>query len=198
MSLSNEEQLGISISNQCNFIKSVLADWAATQQGICIVGEHVTEKLLTGFNNVIGPKLIITFVSEEAYGSEDVQELLGMTRRYFDILIQRGKILSDPRNSALTTVTGPSRPFYDLVEECRDKLRCLEFPTPMVLNPPEYHGIRPLQSENWLLDSYVISISTLTQIGRPAFNPGALSNNDAGGAPFIQLDSTQAQFNQSY
>lgn len=191
---NNEPNLGVSISAQCNRIKEVLNDFAAGEQGICIVAENINEKLLTGFNNVIGPKILVAFVSEEAYGSEDVQELLGMTRRYFDILIQRGKILSDPRNSALSNTTGPSKPFYDLLEDCRDAVRTIEWPTPMVLNPIEYHGMKPFSQENWLMDSYIISISILTQIGRVQFQPPQIAAN----GPFVQLDNTPVQFNTSY
>ncbi len=193
----NEQQLGVSIAEQCNIIKSVLNDIAAQEQGIAIIAANIDEKLLTGFNNVIGPKVLITFVGEEPVGGEDVQELLGMTRRYFDILVQRGKQLTDQRNTVLTVTSGPSKPFYDLLEIIRDSVRSIIWPVPACINPCEYHGMRPAQQDGWLLDSYIINISIMTQIGRVELNPPQLSPPDGG--PFVELqDPLGTQFNQSY
>jgi len=191
MSLENESNLGVSISDQTLIIKNTLNDWASENQGICIVCENIEEKLLTGFSNVIGPKILVQFIGEESIGDESVQELLGHVRRSFDILVQRGKVLSDPRNTALTTITGPSRPFYNIVEEIRDKIRCIIWPSPMTTNPTEYHGIRPFENGNWLLDSYVINVSIVTQIGRVQATPGALGGGN--GNDWVQLSDSLPQ-----
>ena len=193
LNTGSEQQLGVSIAEQCNLIKSVLNDIAAQEQGIAIIAANIDEKLLTGFNNTIGPKILITFVGEDPVGGEDVSELLGMTRRYFDILVQRAKVICDPRNTALTSTTGPSKPFYDLLEIIRDTTRSIEWPTPMCLNPCEYHGMRPAQQDGWLLDSYIINISVMTQIGRVQVDPAAISSPTGG--PFVQLqDPLDIQF----
>lgn len=192
--MANEEQLGISISEQCNTIKSVLGDICSQEQGIAIVSENVDDKKLIGFQNVIGPKVLITFVGEELLGGEDVAELIGRARRYFDILVQRGKQLTDPLTSGLTQTAGPAKPFYDLLEIIRDAVRSIEWPSPMVQNPGEYHGMRPSANEGWLLDSYIINYSTIVDIGRIQVEAPQLQYG-----PMVQLEDPEGiQFNKSF
>ena len=166
MQPSNESQLGVSIAQQCNIIKGIVNDIAVAQSGICIVAENIEESKLIGYNNVIGPKCLIAFIGEEAVGGSDVSELLDMTRRYFDILVTRGRLQCDPLTSPLTTQQGIVMPFYDLIETIRDQVRSIEWPTPMCINPCEYLGTKPVPPDNGLIDSYIISISILTRIGR--------------------------------
>ena len=192
--MANEEQLGISISEQCNTIKSVLSDICSQEQGVAIVSENIEDKKLTGFNNVIGPKVLITFVGEELLGGDDVAELIGRARRYFDILVQRGKVLTGPMETGLTKTIGPSKSFYDLLEIIRNTIRSIEWPSPMVQNPGEYHGMRPSQNEGWLLDSYIINYSTIVDIGRIQVEAPQLQYG-----PMTQLEDPEGiQFNKSF
>ena len=138
----------------CNFMKSAIGDWCSQNQGVCAIAAELDEKILTGFNNVVGPRVFIIYLGEDAGGDESVKELLDMSIRHFDILIQRGKMLTFPRNAALTTDVGPSRNFYDLVEELRDLVRCLEFPTPMVIAPIVYNSTRPSSTDAWMTDGF--------------------------------------------
>ena len=163
---SNETSLGISIGQQANFLKQVLGDWASQNQGIALIGADIDEKLWMGFQNTVGPKLIIVFLGSESGGSEDVKEVLDMEIRNWDVIISRGKMLTNPRNEALTNTVGPAKPFLDQVEECRDVIRSLELPTPMCLNPVVWNSIRPSNTDNWLIDSYIYNFSIWTRIGR--------------------------------
>ena len=192
--MGNEQNLGISISEQCNAIKSVLSDICSQEQGIAIVSENVDDKKLIGFQNVIGPKVLITFVGEESLGGEDVAELIGRVRRYFDIMVQRGRVLIGPKDSGLTQTIGPSKSFYDLLERIRNTVRSIEWPSPMVQNPSEYHGMRPAANENWLLDSYIINVSTIVDIGRIQVEAPQLADG-----PYVQLNDPEGiQFNKSF
>jgi hypothetical protein len=186
---SNESNLNVSISDQCNEIKSAINDWIKEQGGIVVVAQNVNEKVMTGYNNCIGPKALIVFVEETPLGESDVDELTGLVRRYFDIVVERPKIMSDPRNTDLTNRTaGVSKPLYDLVEECRDKIKSIIWSSPMVQNPCEFHGIRPGAQTDWLMNSYIISISTIVQTGREQVNPTQLGGGQ--GNDWIQLDGT--------
>ena len=158
--------------------------------------DNVDEKLLIGYNNSIGPRCMIVFLSEESSSPEDIKELTGRVMRTYDVVIERGKSLTYPRNLDMTKTYGPSRPFYDLVEEARNVIRCIIWPTPMVYNPTIYNSIRPgRQNEkyDWLIDSYIINFSILLEIGRIQTIPPQL-----GTGPFLQLsDPLNIVLNQS-
>jgi hypothetical protein len=192
--MSNEQNLGISISEQANFLKTVLSDWVSLNQGVAVIAAEVDEKLMLGFQNLIGPKILITYLGEDAGGSEDVKELLDMSIRHWDVLIQRGKMLTFPRNTALTKDVGPVRNFYDLVEECRDTIRTLELPTPMCLNPVVYNSVRPAAEVGWMMDSYIINFDIWTRIGRVQIEAPQLSTG-----PYLQIQDPEGiQFNKSF
>ena len=163
---SNENELGVSISGMCNSIKGILSPVVSQLQGICVVADNVDDKVLRGFQNVIGPIVLVTFVGEEKYGSDDVAELTSRVTRHFDILVKRGKVLCSPLTTALTVTEGPSLPFYDLMETIRDSIRTIEWPAPMVLNPGIYNSTRPANEPGQLIDSYIISYSVITMIGQ--------------------------------
>lgn len=195
MSLSSESNFGVSVSDQTKIIRDSLNDWAIEQRGVCIVCNNIEEQVLTGFDNVMGPVVLIQFLGEESIGDESVQELLGHVRRSFDILIKRGRLQCSPLSSPLVKTEGSVRAFYDLVEEARDIVRCIVWPSPMTTNPSEYHNIRPLQTDNWLLDSYVINISIVTQIGRVQALPTQLGGGQ--GNDFVQLSDPLPQDNNA-
>jgi hypothetical protein len=187
-------ELGISVSAQCNTLKQALNDIASQEQGRCLIAENIDEKLWMGFDNTIGPKILIAFVGEDPVASSsDVQELVGRVRRHFDVLVTRPKILTAERNTALTETVGPSKSFYELLERIRDTVRCIEWPS-LVQNPTEYSGMRPGNMDNWMLDSYIISISTILDIGRVSLNPPEIANG-----PYIgTTDPSGIEFNKSY
>ena len=168
-------ELGISVSAQCNTLKQVLNDIASQEQGRCLIAENIDEKLWMGFDNTIGPKILIAFVGEDPIASSaDVQELVGRVRRHFDILVTRPKILTAERNTALTDTVGPSKSFYGILERIRDTVRAIEWPS-HVQNPTEYSGLRPGNMDSWMLDSYIISVSVIVDIGRISVEPARLS-----------------------
>lgn len=181
-----EYKKGLTISEQCNMIKDPINEYCQSQGGIAVVSENIDDKVLTGYNNAVGPKCLVVFVAEEPVGDEDTSELLGMTRRYFDIMVTRGKKRTDVKTSGLVDPSGITRPFYDQVEEIRDICREIIYPTTFCINPAEYRGMKPGNMDNWNLDSYIISISVLTQIARPSVLPPELSNGNLG--PWIQLN----------
>lgn len=160
----SEQQLGTDISSMTNDIQSALNTWAVEHQGVAFTAEDDQDKINIGFKNCVGPRILIAFIGEDK--DDDMSELTGRVRRNFDIIITRGKLLSDPRNSALTKNQGPVKKFYQLVEGARDVVRNMIFPQPMVYNPPIYNGIRPNNQGQWLMDSYVINFSVLCQIPR--------------------------------
>jgi hypothetical protein len=161
--------LATDISSMSNMINNALNDWSLQNKGISVVAEGLDEKVMIGFNNTIGPRCLVVFVGEEPRG--DLSELEGWVIRHFDISINRGKILSDPRNSGLTKDTQQARSFYSLVAEARDVLRSIILPDGLFYNPIIYNGIRPDPQDKWLMDSYVISISIICNIGRIQTTP---------------------------
>lgn len=188
---------GVGISDMANIIKDTLNDYCGQQGGVAVIAADPHEKLMIGYNNAVGIKCLICFVGEESDGDASISDATGRVKRDFDIIIQRGKILSEPRNTSLTTHNGPARDFYSQVEEIRDLCRCIIWPTPFVHNPANYNSLRPGQSDGWLMDSYILSFSLLTQIGRVAVNPPQLSRPD--GSPFVQLEDPEGiQQNQSF
>lgn len=154
------------ISWQCNFAANVLNDFCIQRGGAAIVAENTSEKLLIGYNNAVGPKCCVAYIGEEPYGDESTQELTGRVIRHFDVLVSRGKIFADPRNSSLTTPTGASEAFYDQLEQIRDVVRTLIWSTPVVYNPTLYKGIRAVDNGADKIDSFIISFALIVQIGR--------------------------------
>lgn len=195
LNTSNEDQSGVSIAQQLNFIKNAVNDYCIEQGGIAVVTQTVNEKVMIGFNNSVGPRIQIVFVGEETAGPADISELLGWTRRYFDVIVQRGRLLDAPIPNSFSSTTGPTRPFSDQLEEIRDICRSIIWPVPMVQNPAEYRGIRPAFNDEWLCDKYIISFAVLTQIGRIQVEAPQLSTG-----PFVELSDPLpgVQFNKSY
>jgi hypothetical protein len=189
MNLTTEQQFGTDIASMTNYINGFLNDWAVKNQGVSFIGEEDVEKINIGFNTCIGPRVLLVFIAENPDG--ELAELTGRVKRDYDIIIQRGKLLTQPRNNTLTNTNGAARPFYQLVEECRDIARGVIFPTPMVYNPVIYNGIRPGASEGWLMDSYIISISVLCADGRIQTLPSELATG-----PFVgTIDPLEALAN---
>lgn len=195
--MSNDSSIkeAVKIGWQCNFTKDILTDFCIQKGGAAIVAENMDEKLLTGFNNAVGPKCCIAYIGEEPYGSDDTQELTGRVIRHFDVLVTRGKIFSDPRNSALTSANGPSEAFYDQVEAIRDVIRTLIWPTPVIYNPTIYKGIRPVDNGTYKIDSYIISFALIVQIGRIQVDAPEVSSTPP---QWLQInDNENIQFNKS-
>ena len=172
----NESQLGVDIPQMTNTIREYLNDWALQENGACFIAEDNTEKINIGFNNCVGPRVLIIFTGELPDGENS--ELTGRVRRNYDVIVQRGKILNEPRNSALTTTNGSAKPFYALVEGAREVVRSIIFPQNCVYNPPIYQGIMPAAQSGWLMDSYIISFSILMAIPRIQSAPPQLGVNE--------------------
>jgi len=181
----NEAQLGVDISNMANLLKNNLEDWCQQNKGICFVADDDNEKMNIGWNNTVGPRILIVYVGETPHGDESTSDLEGWVKRTFDIIIQRGKTLTANRNQALTNIVGNARPFYSQVEKVRDVVRTIELPTPMCYPTAIYDGMRPGEQSSWLMDSYILSFTILVQIGRASVLPPQLSNN---GVPFLNLN----------
>lgn len=172
-------QLSVDISSMANYIAYQLNNWANAEKGIAVVAENLNEKVLPGWNNCIGPKCLVVYEGEEMWGDPATADLVGWAKRTFNIIVQRGKILADPRNSNLTKGYSASKSFYQLVEGARDTLRGMIFPTNLVYNPVLYNGMTPgeqNEKNQWLLDSYIISISVLCQIPRIQSEPPEFGN----------------------
>lgn len=192
--MNSENLTECSISDQCNQIKDALNNWAIQYGGVVDIAENINEKVMLGWNNLVGPVCLVCFVGEESYGDEATAELTGRVRRFYDIMIRRGTALTFPSHKALTEDVGPIRRFYQVVEEARDIVRNIIFPEPMTLNPPEYHGLRPGDNQGWLMDCYIINISLITQIPRPQSQPSELGGGL--GNDWISLQSP-LPFNQN-
>lgn len=174
----NEDILLSSISSQCNTIRNSLNEYCLDNNGIAVVAENVNEQTMAGYKNVLGPRILVVFLAEDIMGDDSVAECVGRVRRHFDILVSRGKLYGEPRDSVLSNDKGPVQKFYQQVEDIRDILRVIEFPTPLIQAPVEYHGIRPGNQDDWMLDSYIISISTIVDIGKVGSQPPELVGNN--------------------
>ena len=83
---TTESDNGTSIPQMCNTIRNFLEDWAIQNQGAAFLAEDASEKINIGFNNCVGPKVLIVFTGEQADG--DDSELTGRVKRTFDVIIQ--------------------------------------------------------------------------------------------------------------
>lgn len=175
----NETQVsGLSIASMANIIKSHLNDFLSTNYGgIAVVAASENEISLPGFNNCNGPRAKLYFVGEAPYGDESTSDVTGVVIRDFELVIERAKLMTAVRNTALTTNYAATGNFYDQVEGIRDVIRGTVLPTPMVQNPPILRAVRahPV-SDKQLVDAFTISFSIICQIGRITYTPAAIDS----------------------
>jgi len=169
----------------CNSLANYLNSWATSQGGVALVVEDVNEKIEIGSNNLIGPRCLIAFSSEEPYG--EMPEQTGYVKRSFLVSVERGKAMTQPRNSTLTNTVGPIRPFYNQVEEARDIIRAIALPPWVAYNPVLYDGMVPGHQTEYLIDQYVLSFSIICQISRIQYQPPEIT----GAGPFVRLEGNQ-------
>jgi hypothetical protein len=110
--IGTETQLKSDIASLCNYFNRIINDWAVQEKGACFVVEDAEEKINIGFNNCIGPRCLLRFISQNPYGDSSISDVNGRVIRNFELIINRGKLLTDPRNSSLSNNVGPAKSFY--------------------------------------------------------------------------------------
>jgi hypothetical protein len=182
-----EQQLHTDIGALLLYVNGVMDDWATQENGRCFIIEESEEKLELGFNNCVGPRCLLRFISQSPYGDSSISDINGRVERRYELIINRGKLLTHPRYSGLVNNIGPSKAFYTLLTSAYDTLRSIVLPG-YCFNPVIMGDIHQDGSAEWLMDCYVISFSIICEIGRVQYTPFA--------PDFVNL-STSASFNPS-
>jgi hypothetical protein len=113
---------------------------------------------------------MVDYQGEAPYGDDSVSHLTGMVKRDWNIIIERTKTDTEPRNLDLTSTIGSAVPFYTLAEQLRDVVRAILWPQPECYNPTLFNDMRGEKMEGeYSIRKFVISISVLVQIPRIVF-----------------------------
>lgn len=97
---------------------------------------------------------------------------------YFDCIISRNRSLTTNRGQSLTQPVGNAIPFYQLIDQTRDLIRCIEAPT--LSWPLDYRGTTQYSpSKEWIYDGYVISYSIQNRMPRYSNALDSVYQNDA-------------------
>jgi hypothetical protein len=104
------------------------------------------------------PRILICYNGEKSRGEFSVAAANHRVDRQWIVAVTRGRGWNVKRGDSLYKTVGNADPFYDVIEEVRDLIRCMvgiseEFPV-------DYKGMSPMSSGNNALDSYAIEFST--------------------------------------
>lgn len=156
------------ISDQLNFIKSSLGDWAEDQQGIAVIASDVDKMWETAYETATVPRCIICCGGEDIRGDFKVAAATSRVDRHFIVLVSRGSGFTADRGKTISENVGNIRPFTDLLEEARDVIRSLQFDPSvaetMDTEPVDYKGMKPVTIDGYPIHAYTIEFSIGTQL----------------------------------
>lgn len=164
----------MNISTEALIYKAALEEWCSANGGIAIVVSNLRMLWQQAAMESDRVRALICYVGESARGPFSRAAATGRVDRQWQIAFTRGRGLNEDRGTSLTDTVGNADPFLDLVENGRDKIRCLF--TTSVEAPLDYKGMEPMSMGNLIVDGYTIKFSTahdlpgLTQTS-PTGNP---------------------------
>jgi hypothetical protein len=149
----------ISISDSANAIQAWLQQWAQPLGGTAAVVSNLRELWNQASLNSQVPRILICYNGETARG--DFAHIAPWHRvdRHWIVAVTKGRGYYANRGDSLSNGNATELPFYDAIEQVRDRLRCMlgisqESPT------IDYKGIKPMQLGNLVVDGVTLEFST--------------------------------------
>ena len=152
----------VSISNQAQQIVDVLNPYATKSGGVAVTVSNLQMLWAQASMASDRPRILICYNGETSRGDFSVANVNHRVDRTWVVAVTRGRGWNADRGSSLYKTVGNADPFYDVVEEVRELLRCMigiseEFPI-------DYKRVSPMSSGNKALDSYAIEFSCAVDI----------------------------------
>lgn len=162
----------MTINEQALAIKEALSAWATAEGGKCSIACNVYGMWEMASNNAQGPRAILAYFGETPRGDFPTASILGRVDRHWQLAVVRPQGPAYQRGAQLTDTLGNARPFYDLVDEARDIIRCTMLDLAYTERPIDYRGTKSMQMVNGqVLDGYIIEFSVGTQLQMVSASP---------------------------
>jgi hypothetical protein len=161
----------VTIAQQLKRFKAGLDNWAAGYGG--------TVEIATDPVNLFGLltlrpgafRVCVMFSTEDLpYDPE-----AGLVIRSFTVVVSCGKSFAIDKSSGLISGTAGGKALYDVLEECRDRIRVMQFTPGEATRPaanaelvPAYGGCKTFDFQGaQILDAYQLSFNLVTQLPAP-------------------------------
>lgn len=159
----------MTVKDQLLAIKSSLNDWAKNEGGtveIAIDNSHMWE---IGALDQTSPRVILCYEGEDVRGDFATADVTQRVDRRFNALVTRSRGYDAEVGIGLAGIdgaaSGNSRPFYDLVEEARERIRFAVIDHPDNESPPYFHSIeRAPYDGDMRVYGYVLNFTIGTQL----------------------------------
>ena len=154
-------------------ITSSLAPWAQQNQGSVEVANDLNHLFAILSIKPGGFRAGVHCVGEDKRG---IYEEGQMVDREFWIALAYGRSLQLNKGDALVYGQSGGRPMFDIIEECRDQVRAINFDSQTTEAMCDYKGYKPLQaiSPDFLIDGFYLRITLgvlLQGPGQPSQTP---------------------------
>ncbi len=151
-----------SIATILQILSNVFQPWAAAQNaGTAVIASSVNDMWTQAFMCSDKATVIICFAGDEPRGPFETSAATHRGDFTFQAVFSRGRGLTANRGDSLVTNVQNARPFYDLLEELRDKIRSIT--NISVEQFVDYKGSKPFGEgvEEYLrrVDSYILEFS---------------------------------------
>jgi hypothetical protein len=113
------------------------------------------------YNSEDVPKLLLIYNGDKIRGDFKVAALNSMSDFDFDLVVSRNRGLQVDRAQSLAFNAGNAKPLFQIVEEARNLIRCINTPvgTGLVEWPIDYRGTDKWQMPGWIMDGYRVHFS---------------------------------------
>lgn len=150
------------ISTVLQILANVLQPWAAQNNaGTAVIASSIQDMWTQAYNTTDRPAVIICYAGDDARGPFEIAAATHRGDFMFKVALLRGRGLTAARGDSLVSTVQNARPYYDLLEECRDKIRAI---TNISLEQfVDYKGTevadQPIDEYGRRIDGFIINFS---------------------------------------
>lgn len=158
--------LAKTISQQASIIESVLQGVVQSQSGIASVVSSQEDLWNQPYQNNTSFRILVCFLGEKTKGTIPGPAILHRVNRNWQVRVTRGRGLSSNRGDSLTKTIGNALPFWDVMEQCRDAIRCIGNICPPDELPVDYDrtDMVKMKAENGIIDCGDVFFSAASDI----------------------------------
>lgn len=151
-----------SIATILQLLANVLGPWAQQNNaGEAVIASSVQDMWTQVANTTERASVIMCFAGDDPRGPFDISSATHRGDFTFQVVLLRGRGLTSNRGDSLVTLVQNARPYYDLLEELRDKIRAIT--NISVESFVDYKGTKPfgegIEDYGRRMDSYIIEFS---------------------------------------
>lgn len=151
----------MTIGEQLQFIAGGLQPWAQEIKASVAIVESVAHLVSQLVQAPGSPRILIMVDAEEKRGE---YEELGRVDRRFLVVVSRGVSMRIEDGRSILEGAAGGRPFYDLLEECREVIRGLRFDHESTERIPNYVGMSRVQVDGFITDARQLAFTIGTQL----------------------------------